>query len=48
MRVAICQMNSGPDVEANLICAEMLIAEAATGGRFRFERCRNVRREDAP
>ena len=32
MRVAICQMNSGPDVEANLICAEMLIAEAATGG----------------
>jgi predicted amidohydrolase len=32
MRVAICQMNSGSDVEENLATAERLAAEAADGG----------------
>ena len=32
MRVAICQMNSGADVERNLATAERLVREAADGG----------------
>ncbi len=32
MRVAVCQMNSGHDVEANLLTAERLLGEAADGG----------------
>lgn len=32
MRVAICQMHSGPDVEPNLAAAERLVREAADGG----------------
>ncbi len=32
MRVAICQMRSGDDVERNLVLAERLLAEAADGG----------------
>ena len=32
MRVAVCQMRSGEDVEANLVLAERLLAEAADGG----------------
>ncbi len=32
MRVAICQMNSGADVEANVDEAELLLAEAADAG----------------
>jgi deaminated glutathione amidase len=32
MRVAVCQMNSGPDVEPNLTTAERLVREAAVGG----------------
>lgn len=31
MRVAVCQMNSGPDVEQNLATAERLVQEAADG-----------------
>jgi len=32
MRVAVCQMRSGDDVDANLACAESLLREAADGG----------------
>jgi len=32
MRVALCQMNAGEDVEANLLSAEALLREAAQGG----------------
>ena len=32
MRVAICQMRSGDDVEANVAEAERLLHEAADGG----------------
>jgi deaminated glutathione amidase len=32
MRVAVCQMHSGDDVEANLEAAEALLREAAAGG----------------
>jgi deaminated glutathione amidase len=32
MRVALCQMRSGEDVDANLVLAERLLTEAADGG----------------
>lgn len=32
MRVALCQLRSGDDVEANVACAERLLREAAEGG----------------